>query len=41
MIQEKEYHGGGGFGDTRMTIMTTAMIDKQDVVKGAIRSKKN
>lgn len=39
---EREYHGGGGPGDViRITDMTTAMIDKQDKIEGAIRSEKN
>jgi hypothetical protein len=38
---ERKYHGGGGSGDIRMTIMGAAMIDKQDEIKVAIRSEKN
>jgi hypothetical protein len=37
---ERIYHGGGGSGDIRITIMTTAMIDKRDEIEGAIKSDK-
>ena len=40
---ERKFHGGGGPGGDviRMTIITMAVIDKQEETKGAIRSKKN
>jgi len=40
---ERKFHGGGGPGGDviRMTIMMRAVIEKQEEIKGPIRSKKN